>query len=266
MGLAGDPCHGLAMSLDAQDQETTTDTVLGGRVQLVQPRRGHRAGHDAVLLAAAVPALPGERVLDLGAGVGTAAFCLAARVAVGYLTLVEIDPALAVLAEQNAAANGYGNRTRVIVMDALARGAPREKAGLLVGEIDRVITNPPFHDTPRHRASPAAGKRLAHAAGDDLLAGFLRTAVSVLRPGGTVTLIHRADQPEALLAALRGRFGGVTLRPVHPKPGAPAVRLIATGIKGSRAPVSILPGLVLQDGEGRPTPEAEAILREGKGF
>jgi tRNA1(Val) A37 N6-methylase TrmN6 len=254
------------MTAEAEDLETTTDSVLGGRVLLVQPRRGHRAGHDAVLLAAAVPALPGDRVLDLGAGVGTAAFCLAARVAVGYLTLVEIDPALARLAEQNAAANGYGNRTRVLVMDALARGAPREKAGLLIGAIDRVMTNPPFHDAARHRASPAAGRRLAHAAGDDLLAGFLRTAVAVLRPGGTVTLIHRADQPEALLAALRGRFGGVTLRPVHPKPGAPAVRLIATGVKGSRAPVSILPGVVLQDGEGQPTAEAEAILREGRGF
>jgi tRNA1(Val) A37 N6-methylase TrmN6 len=254
------------MSMTTQDQDTTTDTVLGGRVQLVQPRRGHRAGHDAVLLAAAVPAAPGDRVLDLGAGVGTAAFCLAARVAVGYLTLVEIDPTLAALAEQNAAANGYGNRTRVIVMDALARGTPREKAGLLVGAIDRVITNPPFHDAARHRVSPSAGRRLAHSAGDDLLAGFLRTAVSVLRPGGTVTLIHRADQPEALLAALRGRFGGVTLRPVHPKPGAPAVRLIASGTKGSRAPTTILPGLVLQDGEGQPTPEAEAILREGRGF
>jgi tRNA1(Val) A37 N6-methylase TrmN6 len=254
------------MSTTTQDQDTTTDTVLGGRVQLVQPRRGHRAGHEAVLLAAAVPAAPGDRVLDLGAGVGTAAFCLAARVAVGYLTLVEIDPVLAALAEQNAAANGYGNRTRVIVMDALARGTPREKAGLLVGAIDRVITNPPFHDAARHRASPAPGRRLAHSGGDDMLAGFLRTAVSVLRPGGTVTLIHRADQPEALLAALRGRFGGVTLRPIHPKPGAPAVRLIASGIKGSRAPTAILPGLVLQDGEGRPTAEAEAILREGRGF
>lgn len=254
------------MSTEIAVTETTTDAVLGGRVQLAQPRRGHRAGHDAVLLAAAVPALPGERVLDLGAGVGTAGLCLAARVPLGYLTLVEIDPELAGLAERNAAANGVANRTRVIVMDALARGTPREKAGLLIGAIDRVMTNPPFHDTARHRASPLPGRRLAHVSADDTLVGFLRTAVSVLRPGGTLTMIHRADQPEALLGALRGRFGGVTLRPVHPKPGAAAVRLIATGIKGSRAPVQILPGLVLQDGEGRPTAEAEAILRNGKGL
>lgn len=254
------------MTAEAPAPETTTDTVLGGRVRIVQPKHGHRAGHDAVLLAAAVPAAPGDRVLDLGSGVGTAAFCLAARVPVGYLTLVEIDPDLARLAEGNAAANGLGSRTRVIVMDALARGAPRERAGLLLGAIDRVMTNPPFHDAGRHRASPAVERRLAHEAGEDLLAGFLRTAAAVLRPGGTVTLIHRADQPEPLLAALRGRFGGVTLRPIHPKPGAAAVRLIATGIKGSRAPVAILPGLVLQDGEGRPTAEAEAILREGRGL
>ncbi len=246
--------------------ELSADKVLGGRVQITQPRSGHRAGHDAVLLAAAVPASPGDRILDLGAGVGTAAFCLAARVPQCFLTLVEIDPALAALAEQNAAANGYGNRTRVIVMDAEARGTSREKAGLLVGQIDRVITNPPFHDAPRHRVSPGAARRLAHAGGDDLLAGFLRTAVAVLRPGGTVTLIHRADRPEALIAAMKGRFGGITLRPVHPKPDAPAIRLIATGTKGSRAPTAILPGLVLQDAEGRPTPEAEAVLREGRGL
>lgn len=246
--------------------EPTADRILGGRVEITQPRVGHRAGHDAVLLAAAVPAVPGDRILDLGAGVGAAAFCVAARVPQCFLTLVEIDPALAALAEQNAAANGFGNRTRVIVMDALARGAPREKAGLLVGEIDRVITNPPFHDGPRHRASPGAAKRLAHSGGDEVLVGFLRTAVAVLRPGGTVTLIHRADRPEALLAALKGRFGGITIRPIHPKPEAPAARLIITGTKGSRAPVAILPGLVLQDRYGQPTAEAEAILREGRGL
>jgi tRNA1(Val) A37 N6-methylase TrmN6 len=254
------------MTVATTSLDTTTDAVLGGRVQIIQPRQGHRAGHDAVLLAAAVPAAPGDRVLDLGAGVGTAAFCLASRVSVGYLTLVEIDPELATLAEQNAAANHLANRTRVVVMDARARGTMRERAGLLIGAVDRVMTNPPFHDAARHRASPSGVKRAAHLAESDTLGGFLRTAVSVLRPGGTLTMIHRADQPEALLAAFRGRFGGVAIRPIHPKPGAPAMRLIMTGTKGSRAPVAILPGLVLQDGEGRPTAEAEAILRGGQGL
>jgi tRNA1(Val) A37 N6-methylase TrmN6 len=241
----------------------TRDAILGGRVTLIQPERGHRAGHDAVLLAAAVPALPGERVLDLGSGVGAAAFALARRVPLGFLTLVEIDPVLARLAEANAALNGVGDRTRVIIMDARARGAMRERSGLLLGQIDRVLTNPPFHDAARHRASPQPGRRLAHQAPDDMLAGFLRTAVSVLRPGGTLTMIHRADQPEALLASLRGRFGSVMLRPVHARPGSPAIRLIVNAVKGSRAPVALLPGLILQDAAGRPTPEAEAVLREG---
>ena len=250
----------------AVDIAVTTDSVLGGRVTLTQPRRGHRAGHDAVLLAAAVPALPGESVLDLGAGVGTAGLCLAARVAVGALTLVEVDPLLAGLAAGNAAANGLGERTRVIVVDAGARGSVREKAGLARGSVDRVMSNPPFHDAGRHRGSPDDARRRAHQADDDLLGAFVRAAVAVLRPGGTLTMIHRADQPAALLAALAGRFGGVSLRPVHPRPGGAANRLIVTGIKGSRAPVAILPGLVLADAEGRPSPEAEAILRDGAGL
>ena len=250
----------------AVDIAVTTDSVLGGRVKLTQPRHGHRAGHDAVLLAAAVPALPGESVLDLGAGVGTAGLCLAARVTVGALTLVELDPQLAALAAANAAANGLGERTRVIVVDAGARGAVRERAGLARGTLDRVMSNPPFHDAARHRASPDDAKRRAHQAGDDLLDAFVRAAAAVLRPGGTLTMIHRADQPAVLLSALAGRFGGIRLTPVHPRPGAAANRLILSGIKGSRAPVAILPGLILADAEGRPSPEAEAILRGGAGL
>ncbi|MEI8144389.1 MAG: methyltransferase [Alphaproteobacteria bacterium] len=252
------------MSSDLATHVTTTsDTILGGRVQLRQPQRGHRVGHDAVLLAAAVPAQPDDRVLDLGAGVGSAAFCLAARVAVGYLTLVEFDPDLAALAEANAVANGLENRTRVIVADVRARGAMRERAGLLLGQIDRVMTNPPFHDEGRHQGSPSEAKRLAHKADEGLLSAFMRTANAVLKPGGTVTLIHRADRPHTVIAAMSGRFGGLTIRPIHPRPESAAIRLIVTGTKGSRAPVSILPSLVLSDAEGRPSEEAEAILRGG---
>lgn len=238
-----------------EELDITADTLLDGRVRVLQPRRGHRIGHDAVLLAWATPARPGDRVLDLGAGVGAAAFCLAARVPVGYLTLVEIDPSLASLAETNAEANRLGDRTRVIVADARARGRAREASGLIFGKIDRVMTNPPFHDQARGRASPHPGKRLAHTGGPELLADFLRTAAAALRPSGTVTLIHRADALETVIATMAGRFGGVTLRPVHAKPDEPAVRILATGTKGSRAPLSILPGVVLNGLEG------EAIVR-----
>lgn len=249
------------MSGIAADDGTSCDAVLDGRVRLVQPRRGHRAGHDAVLLAAAVPALAGERVLDLGAGVGTAGLALAARVRVA-LTLVEIDPALAALAEKNLALNGAEGR--VLVADALARGRARAAAGLVEGAFDRVMSNPPFHDPARHRASTVRG--LAYSGGDEVLEGFVRTAAAVLRPGGTLTLIHRADRPVEVLGVMAGRFGGLVVRPVHPKPGAAAVRLIVTGVKGSRAPVSILPGMVLQDGEGRVTGEAERVLRGAEGL
>lgn len=241
---------------------TTTDRLLGGRVILNQHERGHRAGHDAALLAAATPARAGERVLDLGAGTGAAGLCLAARVPIGYLTMVEVDPLLAALAEANAIANGLRDRTRVIVADVRARGAMRERSGLLLGAIDRVLMNPPFHDASRGRASPHPGRRLAHSGSADLLSAFLRTATAVLKPGGTVTLIHRADEIETVLATMRGRFGGLLVRPVHGKAGGAAVRLLITGTKGSRAPLAILPGIVLTDADGQPTPEAERLLRD----
>lgn len=241
--------------------EVTDDAVLGGRLRLLQPRRGHRFGHDAILLAAATPARAGEHVVDLGAGVGAAGLAVAARCAGCRVTLVEIDAPLVALAAENARRNDLAARVTAVVLDAAADASAFAHAGLPPGSADRVLMNPPFHPAQRANASPNAARRQAHLADGPLLAAWTRTALRLLRPGGTLALIYRADALAEVLAALSHGFGGADVLPIHPRPGAAAIRVIARATKGSRAPLTLRPGLWLNDAAGRPDPEAEKVLR-----
>lgn len=247
---------------------TTTDLMLGGRFAVVQPARGHhRAGTDALLLAAAVPAEADGLLVDLGAGCGTAGLAAAARCPSVRAVLVERDPLLATLARralalpENAALAG---RTSVVEADVGAPEAERLAAGLARGQAAQVILNPPFHAPEAVRASPAAGRAAAHVLDAAGLGRWLQTAAWALAPGGAVAVIFPASGLDRLLAALEGRFGGVAIRPVHPRAGAPAIRVVVRARLGSRAPLSLADRLVLHAGEGRGwTAEAEAILRDG---
>jgi len=241
--------------------DITEDAVLGGRLVLRQPRRGHRVGHDAILLAAATPAKAGEHAIDFGAGVGAAGLALAARAPGLAVTLVEIDPALATLAGENISRNDLADRVRAVTLDATAGARAFAAAALPPGSAARVLMNPPFNDAVTMRASPDAGRRRAHVSAG--IAPWLRSAERLLGPDGTLTLIWRADGLADLLAALARGFGAVTIQPVHPRPDAPAIRVLVRAVKGSRAPLALLPGLVLADAEGRPSAEAEAVLRHG---
>lgn len=241
----------------------TDDAVLDGRLRLRQPARGHRFGHDAILLAAACPSRPGELVVELGAGVGAAGLALAARVDGTRVTLVEIDPQLAALAAENAERNQLAERVSAVVLDVGAPARAFAAAGLRPESIARVLMNPPFNDPARQRASPDGSRRLAHAAAKATLASWVRTAARLLRPRGTLSLIWRADGLRDVLDALASGFGAVTVRPVYPKPEEPAIRILVCATKASRAPLALLPGLSLADRSGRPTPEAEAVLRAG---
>jgi tRNA1(Val) A37 N6-methylase TrmN6 len=240
---------------------TSEDAVLGGRLVLRQPLRGHRFGHDAILLAAATSARPGARAVDLGAGVGVAGLALARRVPGTFVTLVEIDVALAALAGENAQRNGLGDRVRAICLDVTAPAGVFAAAGLAAGSADCVMMNPPFNAL--QNPSPIADRRSAHAAPPGLLQQWVRTASRLVRPSGALTLIWRADDVAEVLAALRG-FGAVSLLPVYPKPGAAAVRVLARAQRASRGALTILPGLLLADTAGRPTDDAENILRGGR--
>jgi tRNA1(Val) A37 N6-methylase TrmN6 len=226
---------------------------------LRQPLRGHHVGHDAILLAAATAACSGERAVDLGAGVGAAGLALALRVEGLRVTLVDIDPGLTALAGDNAAHNNLGDRVRAVCLDAAASAGAFAAAGLAAAAADQVLMNPPFN--VRQNPSPDHSRRLAHAASDATLEQWLGAAARLLRPGGVVTLIWRADGIADVLAALDAGFGAVAVLPVYPKPAAPAIRVLVRAAKGSRAPLMLLPGLLLADAHGRPTPEAEAVLR-----
>jgi tRNA1(Val) A37 N6-methylase TrmN6 len=246
--------------MSARQAAASEDAVLGGRLVLRQPLRGHRVGHDAILLAAATAVAAGGHAVDLGAGVGGAGLALARRIGGLAVTLVEIDPELTALASSNAERNGLSDRVRAVCLDAESSAAAFAAAGLPAGCADGVLMNPPFNVS--QNPSPDHGRRVAHEATRDTLRKWLATAARLLRLDGMVTLIWRADGVADVLAALADDFGAIAILPVHPKPGAPAIRVLARAVKGSRSPLVQLPGLVLADADGKPTAQAEAILRE----
>jgi len=238
--------------------EVTEDAFLGGNLRLRQPKSGHRAGHDAMLLAAATPARPGDRVVDLGAGVGAAGLAVAKRVAGIEPVLVEIDEGLAELARANAVANAVA--AEVLVLDVTSSAERFAAAGLLPDSVDVVLMNPPFNDASRHRASPDSARAIAHVAAAETLEGWIHAARRILKSGGSLVMIWRADGLADVLTALGRGFGSLMILPVYPDAASPAIRVLVRATKGGRAPTCLLAGLVLNDEANRPTPNVQTIL------
>jgi tRNA1(Val) A37 N6-methylase TrmN6 len=242
---------------------TSTDDFLGGRISVAQPRKGHRAGSDAVFLAASVPARAGERVLDIGAGSGVAGLCLLARVQGVDVTAVEIDESLAALAAHNAAENGFAARFRSIAADVTSPGKTLAASALKREGYQHLMANPPFYAERSVRAAPNSARATAHVMRDGGLAAWVRFFATMAAPNGLLTMIHRPDCLGQLLALLEGRFGSVAVFPLFSKSGEAATRIIVQAKKGSRAGLNLLPGLVLHDRDGGYTEAAEAVLRGG---
>jgi tRNA1(Val) A37 N6-methylase TrmN6 len=242
--------------------EFTEDAFLGGRLRLRQPRSGHRAGHDAMLLAAATPARSGDRVVDLGAGIGAAGLAVARRVAGIELVLVEIDAGLAELARGNAAANAIP--ADVIVLDVTSAADGFAAAGLPPDNVDVVLMNPPFNDPARHRASPDKAREIAHVAIASALERWILAARRILKSGGALTLIWRADGLVEVLSALGRGFGSLELLPVHAEATVPAIRVLIRATKGGKAPLQMHAALVLNDESALPNKQVQDVLA-GKG-
>ncbi|NBB16171.1 methyltransferase domain-containing protein [Caulobacter sp. SLTY] len=236
--------------------DVTRDRLLNGRIAIAQPARGYRAGLDAALLAAACDAGPGERVLEAGCGVGGALMAAAWRRPEVQFTGLERDPAMAALARTNAADNGLADRVKILEGEVEAGFR-----ALGLPSFDHAFSNPPFFDDPAALRAPAPAKSGAWMADAGLAAwtGFLLKAV---REGGTITLIHRADRLADILTLLAPKAGSFRIRPVQPFADEPAKRVMVRAIKTGKAPLVLLPPLVLhpRDG-GKHTEPVEAILR-----
>ncbi|PZR96962.1 MAG: methyltransferase [Stutzerimonas stutzeri] len=240
--------------------EIAEDRLLGGRLRLLQPVKGHRAGSDAILLAAAIPELGEGPLADFGAGVGTVGLSVALRQPALDVVLVERDPELAALAARNAGLNGLDGRARAVVGTIGERNGDLARAGLSAASVAWVAMNPPFFESGEVRASPVANRRVAHVAGQSL-GDWLKTVRHLLKPGGGVSIIHRAEALAAILTGLETGFGAVEIRPVHSKAERAAIRVIVSARLGSKKPAALLPALVLNGADGRFTAFSEALHR-----
>jgi tRNA1(Val) A37 N6-methylase TrmN6 len=237
--------------------ELTADTLLDGRVRLTQPKRGYRVAIDPVMLAAAVPAGPGERVLDAGAGTGAASLCLASRQPECRITALEVDRDLQRLMSQNVDDNSLGRRIEAVVGDL-----ERPPLRLQPASFDHVMTNPPYLSRASATPPPSPERARAHVEGLEL-PQWLAACARMLAPGGCLTVIHRSDRLGEVLAALAGKIGEMIVFPLWPLAGRPAKRVLVQGRKGARGPLRLAPGLILHEPDGRYSERADRVLRGG---
>ncbi|WP_282606799.1 tRNA1(Val) (adenine(37)-N6)-methyltransferase [Pelagibius sp. Alg239-R121] len=244
---------------DAGQAGTTEDALLDGRIVLQQPKEGYRAAIDPVFLAAAVAAKPGERILDLGSGVGTAGLCLLNRVPGIQVTGLEIQGDLVALSRQNAAGNDLASRFEAIEGDILSL-----PPSLPLESFDHVICNPPYLASGAARPSPNLARTTANQEGDAQLTDWIEAAVALVHRKGSITFIHRADRIDTLIQGLTGPTGGLRLFPLWPKAGRAAKRVILQSRKAVASPTIMAAGLILHQDDGQFTKAADDVLRHGE--
>ena len=251
------------MSGTAASQAVRADRFHDGRLTLLQPAGGHRAGLDALLLAATLQAGQKGAVADFGAASGIVGFAAARRCSGATVACVERDPALVELANQALALPdnaGFAARVTAVRCDLADRAVLRHRAGLKPRSFDHVLTNPPYQDASQ-RTSPNPARRAAHAFAPGDWTAWTRAAADALRARGSLTAILRPRNLTDWLDALGTRFGGATVLPLHPREGEAASRILVRAVLGSRADLALLPSRTLHLPDGTWQPWAEAVLR-----
>lgn len=237
--------------------DTTVDELMGGRIRLIQPKTGYRVSMDTLMLAASVPAGPGETVLEAGSGTGGAALCLAVRCPEAKVWGLEIQPAMAALAQQNIQLNRLEGRARFVT------GCITDPPGELIREsFDHVMANPPYMERGEAVRPPAPSKGDAYVESTATLEDWIKFCITMARPKGTVTFIYRADRIDALMAGLYRRAGEAVICPLWPKRGQIAKRVLIQARKGLHGAATLLPGIAMHDESGNDTEEARTVLRE----
>jgi tRNA1(Val) A37 N6-methylase TrmN6 len=244
------------MSIASDDAAAfTVDALLGGRVTLLQPRRGLRTSLDPVLLSAFVTA-PFGRFLDIGCGTGALSFLLLARDAAATGVAVELQPPLVALAHEGRARNGFSQR-----LDVRAGDVRSVAPTLGAARFDLVVTNPPFRPLAGSQRSPDESRALASHEVALTLSEWTDVAARAVRPGGRVAAVFPADRALELGEAWRQRdLAPVRLRFVHSYADGPASRVLALAERGGRAPLVIEPPLVVHAAGGAFTPEVRTML------
>ncbi len=236
----------------------TLDNFLGGRIKLVQPSEGYRAGIDPIFLAASLHPKPHEKILDVGAGVGAAAISLAVRCSQTQITGIEVQSNLVQFALTNIQANQVEDRVEMIEGDLLS-----PPSFLKLHSFDHIMTNPPYYEYSRTQSSPDPGKAQANTETADL-GKWIKACLKMLKPKGVFTMIHRPERLSEILPHLRNRVGDLVIFPLWPGVNKPARRVIIQGRKSLRGETRLAQGLTLHGGAEKYTPEAEAILRHAQ--
>jgi len=249
------------LSVSEDGVPLSEDALLGGRVRLRQPVDGARVSIDAIFLAASVPVAPGELVLDIGCGSGAAMLCVAAREPQCRVVGLERRRELVRIAGDNAILNNMANRVTVMVGDLL-QPPPRISAGAF----DHVIANPPYLDPAQANEAPNPARAEATIEGEADFGDWVRFALTMAKPKGTVSFVHRADRIDTVLGRIAGRAGEVVVFPLWPGQGRPASRILVRARKQVGAPARLAAGLVLHEADGRFSAAAEAVLRGGEGL
>lgn len=240
------------------ETSTTLDGLLNHRVVIEQPAEGYRVAVDTVFLAAAVPALGGDKVLDMGCGVGGAMLCLACRVPQLAGLGVEIQGELVELCYHNIGRNDFASGLLVRRDDATSLPAD------LRGGFDHVLMNPPYHEEARHDVSVNPSKEAANTEKTGALSLWIASAALSLRPSGTLTLIHRWDRLSEVLSFLQPSFGEVEVLPIAPKKGSEPKRVIVRGRKDALFSVKQSDPFILHEDSGKYTERADAVLRKAE--